>query len=130
MKKRTVLLLIILSLAGLFLIACPTTDEPGQVLSMKIDKDNDSLLTFDSLIVTVHSKDGTFSQDVFHGVLRNAGQVASMPLDARVGKEYTVSIVGFRGGKIAVNKEVTFIGSGAQSKDLPIQKDKPETCAG
>ncbi len=127
MKNRTVLLLIILSLAGLFLIACPTSDEPGQVLSMKIDKDNDSLLTFDSLIVTVHSKDGTFSQDVFHGVLRNAGQVASMPLDARVGKEYTVSIVGFRGGKIAVNKEVTFIGSGAQSKDLPIQKDKPET---
>jgi photosystem II stability/assembly factor-like uncharacterized protein len=117
-----------LSVVALFLIACPTSDENGrQTLNMRIDKDNDSLLTFDSLIVTVHSKDGKFSQDVFHGVLRNPSQVQAMPLDPRVGEDYTITIVGYKGGKIGVNKEVTFIGDGSQSKDIPIKTDKPET---
>ncbi len=116
-----------MALASLMIIACPTTDEPGQVLNMKITAKNDSLLTFDSLVVTVHSKDGKFSQVVFHGVLRDPKQVASMSLDPRVGADYTVSIVGYRGGYIGFNKEVTFIGSGAQSMDLPIHQEKPET---
>ncbi|HKP98388.1 MAG TPA: putative Ig domain-containing protein [Fibrobacteria bacterium] len=91
---------------------------------MQIDKDNDSLLTFDSLIVKVYSKDSSFSQEVFHGVLRDPKQVASMPLDPRVGKEYKVSIVGYKGGRVGVNKEVTMFGpNNFQSKDLPIGAD-------
>jgi len=94
---------------------------------MQIDKDNDSLLTFDSLIVKVYSKDSSFSQVVFHGVLRDPKQVSSMPLDPRVGKEYTVSIVGYKGGKVGVNKAVTILGpNNFQSKDLPVQKEKPQ----
>lgn len=128
MKNRNRLFLVFSGLiAMLWLVACPTSEDPGQVLTMKITPQNDSLLTFDSLIVTVHSADGKFSQDVFHGVLRNPSQVKSMPLDPRVGKDYTVTIVGYRGGKIGVNKEVTFTSTGAQSKDVPIHIDKPET---
>ncbi len=127
MKFTYRLFIVLFSMTALLFIACPTSDEPGQVLSMKITDKNDSLLTFDSLIVMVHSKDGKFSQVVFHGVLRDPKQVASMPLDARVGNDYTVTIIGYRGGQIGVNKEVTFIGTGIQSKDLPIHTDKPET---
>jgi hypothetical protein len=113
--------------ALLWLVACLTSEDPGQVLTMEITAKNDSLLTFDSLIVTVHSEDGKFSQDVFHGVLRHPSQVENIPLDSRVGKNYTVTIVGYRGGKIGVNKEVTFTSNGAQSKDVPVHIDKPET---
>ncbi len=127
MRNINITFFALLALASLLFIACPTTDEPGQVLNMKITAKNDSLLTFDSLVVTVHSKDGRFSQVVFHGVLRDPKQVASMPLDSRVGADYTVSILGYRGGKIGINKEVTFIDSGVQSKDFPIHVDKPET---
>ncbi len=127
MKFTNRLFLVLFSFAAILFIACPTSDEPGQVLSMKVTDKNDSLLTFDSLIVTVHSKDGKYSQVVFHGVLRDPKQVASMPLDARVGNDYTVTIIGYRGGQIGVNKEVTFIGTGIQSKELPIHTDKPET---
>jgi ABC-type uncharacterized transport system auxiliary subunit len=51
----SVLLSLLFLSAIFFLVACPTTDEPNHVLNMKIDKDNDSLLTFDSLIVKVYS---------------------------------------------------------------------------
>ena len=107
--------------ALLVLVACPTTDEPPtRFLDMKIDKDNDSLLAFDSLIIKVYSKDSSFSQEVFHGVLRDPAQVSSMPLDPRIGKEYTISIVGFKGGKVGVTKQVTVLGPGNfQSKDIP-----------
>jgi photosystem II stability/assembly factor-like uncharacterized protein len=111
----------------LVLVACPTSDERDQVLTMQITADNDSLLTYDTLIVTVHSKDGRFSQEVFHDSLRNAQQVKGMPLDPRVGEDYTVTIVGYKNGKIGLNKEVTFIGNGSQSKDLPIKIDVPDT---
>ncbi len=112
---------------GLFLVACPTSEENAHVLSMQIDKSNDSLLRFDSLIVTVHSKDGKFSQEVFHGILRDSNQVKGLPLDPRVGREYTITIIGYKDGKVGVNKEVTFLESGSQSKDLPIKRDTPET---
>jgi photosystem II stability/assembly factor-like uncharacterized protein len=111
----------------LVLVGCPTSDERDQVLTMQITEDNDSLLTYDTLIVTVHSKDGTFSQEVFHDSLRNAQQVKGMPLDPRVGQDYTITIVGYKNGKIGLNKEVTFIGNGSQSKDLPIKNDVPDT---
>ncbi|MEO6095698.1 MAG: Ig-like domain-containing protein, partial [Fibrobacteria bacterium] len=92
---------------------------------MKIDKDNDSLLTFDSLIVKVYRKDSSFSQEVFHGVLRDPKQVLGLPLDPRVGKEFKVSIVGYKHGKIGVRKEVTILESGDfQSKDVPVQPGK------
>lgn len=125
-RKYQSLLLPFLSLAALLLlIACPTSDEPTRVLSMQIDKDNDSLLTFDSLIVKVYSKDSSYSQEVFHGVLRDPKQVSSMTLDPRVGKEYTVSIIGYKGGKVGVNKQVTVLGpNNFQSKDLPVQTGK------
>jgi hypothetical protein len=124
MKKLKPLFLLFSLASLLILIACPTSDERGQVLTMEITETNDSLLHFDSLIVTVHSKDGTFSQEVFHGVLRSPSQVKAMPLDPRVGDNYTITIVGYKNGKIGVNKEVTFIGGGSQSKDVPV---KPET---
>lgn len=127
MKKLKHLFLLCSLASLLVLIACPTSDERGQVLTMEITEQNDSLLRFDSLIVTVHSKDGAFSQEVFHGVLRNPSQVKAMPLDPRVGDNYTITIVGYKDGNIGVNKEVTFIGGGSQSKDIPIKTDKPET---
>ncbi|HKP94316.1 MAG TPA: Ig-like domain-containing protein [Fibrobacteria bacterium] len=124
MKSRSLLFLFLSLTALLILVACLTSDEPTRVLVMQIDKDNDSLLTFDSLIVKVYSKDSSFSQEVFHGVLRDPKQVASMPLDPRVGKEYKVSIVGYKGGRVGVNKEVTMFGpNNFQSKDLPIGAD-------
>ncbi len=127
-QKTPALALAFFSLAALlFLVACPTSDEPNRVLNMQIDKDNDSLLHFDSLIVKVYSKDSSFSYEVFHGVLRDPKQVLGMPLDPRVGKEYTVSIVGYKGGKVGVNKVVTILGTNNfKSKDVPIQKDKPQ----
>jgi hypothetical protein len=124
MKKRNGLLRHLLAMILLLTLAsCLTPDERGQVLTMEITEKNDSLLTYDTLIITVHSKDGTFSQEVFHAKLRDPKQVASLPLDPRVGEDYTVTIVGFKNGKMGVNKEVTFIGSGYQSKDLPIKPD-------
>src|SRR4051794_16849010 len=106
--------------ALLFLVACPTSDEPTRLLNMQIDKDNDSLLTFDLITIKVYSKDSSFSQVVFNGVLRDPKQVSSLPLDPRVGKEYTVSIVGYKDGKVAVDKQVTILGPGNfESKDLP-----------
>lgn len=128
MKKQSGPLFVFFFFAVFLFVACLTSDEANrQVLRMQIDKDNDSLLTFDSLIITVHSKDGEFSQEVFHGVLRTPKQVASMPLDPRVGTDYTISIVGYKGGRIWVNKEVTFFGNVSKSKDVPIKIDTPET---
>ena len=108
---------------GVFLSACQNTDsgDSDPVLNIRIDKDNDSLLTFDTLIITVHSKDGTFSQEVFHGHLTNPKQVLGIKLDPRVGKEFKVSIIGFKGGKQALNKEITVLSrSTSESKDLPV----------
>jgi hypothetical protein len=127
MTRTNRFLLAAFSLVAILLTACPTSDERGQVLTLKISEKNDSLLTFDSLTVTVHSKDGKFSQEVFHGVLRDPNQVKGLPLDSRAGDDYTITIVGYKDGKVGVNKEVTFIGSGSQSKDVPIKKDTPET---
>ncbi len=131
MKPRitTSLLLHLLFLAAIFfLVACPTTDEPNHVLNMKIDKDNDSLLTFDSLIVKVYSKDSTFSQIVFHGKLTDPKQVLGLQLDPRVGKEFKVSIIGYKGGKVGVNKEITILANNTiQSKNLPVQTGKDTT---
>jgi hypothetical protein len=124
MMTRNGLRLSLCALALLLtLISCLTPEDRGQVLTMEITEKNDSLLTFDTLIVTVHSKDGTFSQEVFHSKLRDPKQVESLPLDPRVGEDYTVTILGYKNGKVGVNKEITFIGSGFQSKDLPIQPD-------
>ncbi len=98
------------------------------MLNMQIDQDNDSLLAFDSLIVKVYSKDSSFAEEVFHGVLRDPKQVSRIPMDPRVGKEYVISIIGYKGGKIGVNKSVTLLASGNyQSKELPIPIAKPET---
>jgi photosystem II stability/assembly factor-like uncharacterized protein len=128
MKRGYGLFLILGALAlMLVLVACPTSDERGQVLTMQITEDNDSLLTYDTLIISVHSKDGSFSQELFHKALRDPQQVKGMPLDPRVGQDYTVTIVGYKNGKIGLNKEITFIGNGSQSKDLPIKIDVPET---
>jgi hypothetical protein len=128
MKRGYRLLLPFCALVILFLVAaCSTSDEREQVLTMEITESNDSLLTYDSLIITVHSKDGSFSQVVFHDSLRNAQQVREMPLDPRVGQDYTVTVVGYKNGKMGLNKEVTFIGNGAQSKDIPIKQDVHET---
>lgn len=128
-RKTATLLLSLLSLAAiLFLIACPTTDEPNHVLNMKIDKDNDSLLTFDSLIVKVYSKDSAFSEIVFHGKLTDPKQVLGLQLDPRVGKEFKVSIIGYKGGKVGVNKEITILANNTiQSKNLPVQTGKDTT---
>ncbi len=125
-KKARHLLFSFLSLAALFLfVACPTTDERGHVLNVEISKDHDSLLTFDSLIIKVYSKDSAFTQVVFHGILRDRKQVLGLPLDERVGKEYKVSIVGYKGGKMELNKEVTILGgNNFQSKDLPVPTEK------
>ena len=128
MKNKNGQLFLFFALALMFLLSgCPTSEERGQVLTMKITEKNDSLLTYDSLLVTVHSKDGNFSQEVFHGVLREPKQVEGMPLDPRVGQEYTVTIVGYKDGKISVSKEVTFLGDTSQSKNLPIKTNGPDT---
>jgi hypothetical protein len=124
-KKRLLLAMLFLA-AVMTLIACPTTDDPERVLTMQIDKDNDSLLTFDSLTVVVYSNDSSFSQVVFHGILRDPKQVSSLPLDSRVGTQYKVSIIGYKGGKVGVRKEVTILATGNfKSKDLPTSPIKP-----
>ncbi len=111
--------------ALLFLVACSTSEESGRVLNMHIDKNNDSLMTFDSLIVKVYSKDSSGTQIVFHGKLTDPKQVLGMPLDPRMSEEYTVSIVGYKGGKVGVNKEITILGqNNFTSKDLPVQTGK------
>ena len=129
MKNRKIksLLFLFFSLAALLsFVTCTTSDESNRTLKMQIDKDNDSLLTFDSLIIKVYSKDSSYFQEVFHGVLRDPKQVSSLPLDPRVGTEYSVSIIGYKGGKIGVNKVVTILGPGIfQSKDLVVQVVKP-----
>ena len=130
MKNRKIktLFFSFLSFAALLLfVACPTSDEPSRSLKVQIDKDNDSLLTFDSLVIKVYSKDSSYSQEVFHGVLRDPSQVSSLPLDPRIGKEYTVSFIGYKGGQVGVNQLVTILGPGNfQSKDLIIQTVKPQ----
>ncbi|HKP96515.1 MAG TPA: Ig-like domain-containing protein [Fibrobacteria bacterium] len=123
MKKCTVFLLAFLACAALFLLACTESEEGRKILRITIDKENDSLLTFDSLIVTVHSKDGSFSHDAFHGILRSPEQVAYLVLDPRVGDDYSVTIVGYKNGKVGVHKEITFINKISQSRDVPIKPD-------
>jgi Putative Ig domain len=125
-KNNPAIALALFSLAALlFLVACPTTDEPIRVLNMQIDKDNDSLMAFDSLIVKVYNKDSSYTQIVFHGKLTDPKQVLGMPLDPRISKEYKVSIVGYKGGKVGVNKEIAILGANNfTSKDLPVQTGK------
>ncbi len=106
---------------------CPPfgADTQPPVLNIQIDKDNDSLLTFDTVIVKVYSKDSSFSQEVFHGKLTDPKQVHGLELDPRVGTEFKISIVGYKGGKVGVNKEVTILGPDkSASKDLPISTGK------
>ena len=121
-------LLALCLLAGLLLIACPTSEESGHVLSLQIDKDNDSLLTFETVVVKVYRLDSTDSQTVFSGKLTDAKQVQGLPLDPKIGSQYFVTITGYRSGKIAMQKEITVLGANNfQSKDIPIHTDKPET---
>ncbi len=116
------------ALAALLLLACVTTDDQNHVLNMTIDKDNDSLLTYDSLVVKVTSKDSSFTQVVFHGKVTDPKQVLNMPLDSRVGQGYTISVVGYKGGKIGVNKLITMLGPDRfTSKDLPVLTNKSDT---
>ncbi|HKP97321.1 MAG TPA: Ig-like domain-containing protein [Fibrobacteria bacterium] len=124
-KAQGFLLALISFSALLILAACTTTDDSEHTLNMIINKDNDSLLTFDSLIVKVYSQDSSFSQELFHGVLRNPKQVASLPMDPRVGREYIVFLIGYKNGKVGVKKEFAVHGPGNyQSKDLLAQTGK------
>jgi hypothetical protein len=127
--KKEYALLSIFSLAALlFFLACQISDENGRTMTVIIDKNNDSLLTFDSLVVKVYSKDSSFVQEVFHGKLTDPNQVAALPLDSRVGMEYKVSIIGYKGGKIGMIKEILVFGPGNfQSKDLSIQPGNDTT---
>ncbi|HKP95768.1 MAG TPA: putative Ig domain-containing protein [Fibrobacteria bacterium] len=93
-------------------------------MNIQIDKDNDSLLTFDTLIITAYSKDSSYKKELFHGKLTDPKQVQGLPLDPRLGQEYKVGIIGYKGGKVGVNKEVTVLGpKDFKSKDLPIRTD-------
>ncbi|HKP97969.1 MAG TPA: Ig-like domain-containing protein [Fibrobacteria bacterium] len=124
-RAQGFLLALISFSALLILAACTATDDSEHTLNMIINKDNDSLLTFDSLIVKVYSQDSSFSQELFHGVLRNPKQVASLPMDPRVGREYIVFLIGYKNGKVGVKKEFAVHGPGNyQSKDLLAQAGK------
>ena len=120
---KTPFILFLFALAALFLAACLTPDDGGRVMRLIIDQDNDSLLHLDSVIVRVTNKDSSFSQEVFHGKLTDAEQVANLPLDSRVSREYTISVIGYKGGKIHVDKEVTVTGPGNfKSEDGPLAR--------
>ncbi|MDB5104151.1 MAG: hypothetical protein JWP91_1840 [Fibrobacteres bacterium] len=126
MKYKAIVLLVIslMSFTLFSIISCNSSDDSLHVLNMRIDNDNDSLLHFDSLIIKVYSKDSSFSQEVFHGKLTDPKQVLGLPLDERVGNEFNVSIIGYKGDKVGVQKEVNILGqNNFQSKDVPI---KPE----
>jgi hypothetical protein len=124
------LLRILFCSVAVFLLACMTSDQGEKALNMQIDGDNDSLLTFDTLIVKVYSKDSSFSQELFHGKLTDPKKVSNMPLDSRVGTEYTVYIVGYKAGKIGVKKSIEFFASGTyRSDDLPLETGIPDTIA-
>lgn len=112
-----------LSLAALFLlVACPTEEQQETVLDIPIDKNNDSLLTFDTLIIKVYSKDSSFVQEVFHGKLTDPKKLIGLPLDPRVGKEFTVSIVGYKGGKLGLHREVKVLDLlPSDIRDLPVK---------
>ena len=111
------------AIAVVLLTGCQNTDsgDSDPVLNIRIDKTNDSLLTFDTLIITVYSKDGSYSQKVFHKKLVDPKEVLGIQLDPRVGKSFKVTIIGYKAGKQAMNKEVTVLGPGkSESKDLPV----------
>lgn len=115
----------IFPLAALFfLVACPATDSGDRetVLDIPIDKNNDSLLTFDTLIIKVYSKDSSFVQEVFHGKLTDPNKLMGLPLDPKVGREFTVSIIGYKAGKMGMNREIKILDlKPSNVKDLPIK---------
>jgi photosystem II stability/assembly factor-like uncharacterized protein len=117
-------ILLIASFAfALFFAACQvlSSDSNNSVLDIQIDKNNDSLLTFDTLIIKVYSKDSSFAQEVFHGKLTDPKKLLGIQLDPRVGKEFKVSIQGYKGGKLGVNTQITVLGQDkTENKSLPI----------
>jgi photosystem II stability/assembly factor-like uncharacterized protein len=124
------------SLAGLltagllsFLIPSCTpfsSDDPNPVLDLQFDAQNDSILTCDTLIVKVYSKDSSFVQEVFHGKPDDARKLKGIQLDPRVGKQFQVSITGYKADKVTVSKEITVLGPKlSESKNLPIKDTTP-----
>jgi hypothetical protein len=115
-------LFIVLISACLF-VACPTDPEERQtILDIPIDHNNDSLLSFDSLIVKVYSKDSSFVQEVFHDSLTDPKQLMGIILDSRVGKEFTVSIIGYKSGVIGMHREIKVVNlEHAKTRDLPVK---------
>ncbi len=123
-RIKSFLFLVTLAIVSLFLFGCPpfSSDDPNPVLNIQIDQSNDSLLTCDTLIVKVYSKDSSFVQEVFHGKLTDAKKLTGIELDPRVGKEFKVSIVGYKAGKMNVNKEITVLGPDkSDTKNLPVK---------
>lgn len=98
------------------------TDSPNSVLNIQIDKDNDSLMSFDTLIIKVYREDSTFVQEVFHGKLIDPKQVLGIHLDPRVGGQFKINYIGYKKGKIGLNRVVTIIGqTQTESKDMLVQ---------
>ena len=105
----------------LIFLACQltSTEDNTHVLNIRIDKDNDSLLKFDTLIITVYSKDSSFKQEVFHGKLSNPEKIQGIKLDPKVGSEYKVVIVGYKSGNVSFNKQITVLGPGFHRDGKP-----------
>lgn len=104
--------LVALGFSTLIFTACPTSDSgPGNpVLDLQVDSTNDSLMNYDTLIIKAYSKDSSFVQEVFHQKLTDPKQVLGIALNPKVGKEFKISIVGIKNGKVVMEKNVTVLG--------------------
>lgn len=120
------LLLPILFLLGLIVWACNGTDvakEP-RTLDIAITEKNDSLLRFDSLEIILYSKDSAVTQVVLRGKLKSKDQLLNIPLQEGIGDSFTVSIKGFKAGKLTMEKEVSVTGNNEFTvKEVPVKKD-------
>lgn len=121
-------------LVGLVLWSCLGTVDPKEprTIDIAITEKNDSLLLFDSLEILLHSQDNSVLQVILRGKLKSRDQLLNIPLNAGIGDSFTVSIKGFKGGKLAMDKQVDVSGSNEfVVKEIPIQKDtaivKPDT---
>ena len=115
---------------GIFLACTLGEDEKKPIFNLQISEKGDSIFTCDSVLIEVHSQDGRFTQEIFHGALKDRKQVLGIPLDPRVGDAFTTNVRGYKNGRLWINKEITVTGPGSgksTSRDLPLpDSDDPE----
>lgn len=98
-------------LVGLFLAACHLGEEEKVDATISFNQIFDSLKQYDNVVISLKDKDGNTIDVVFEGKVKVPGDVEKLGAPHWDGGQITVSIIGYKDGKIVRNTETGFNGA-------------------